>query len=132
MHLMRNLSRVGRDGCGVPSLVPSLWDRVVADLARKRMAPQQSLQAQPNPTRHAKALDRFVGILRAGGMKAAVPRKQNGQIGLVEPRAKREMCTGSDSGTEFSPSSSLWSFAIFCSLTSSPARRFRAAAANPP
>src|SRR2546429_5239407 len=65
MHLMRNLSRVGRDGCGVPSLVPSLWDRVVADLARKRMAPQQSLQAQPNPTRHAKRSEEHTSELQS-------------------------------------------------------------------
>src|SRR5690242_827166 len=100
MHLVGNLSgacRAGRSGSlprGQRSFVPTLRNWVAAKLARKRMATQQALQSQPNSARRAETFDGFVGILRAGGMKPAVPREQEGQIRFVKPQRKKREAYG--------------------------------------
>src|SRR6266568_1930298 len=97
MHLMGDLCRMtcrrsSRDMC-CPwrFFAPVFRNRVVAKLAREWMAAQQPLQAQPSAAQHAEALNRLVSILRAGGIKPAVPREQKGQIRFVKTqRQKRD------------------------------------------
>src|SRR5260370_36780373 len=49
------------------------------------MEAPQPLQPKPNPARHAKSLNRLVGIARTRRLVAAASREQNGQIRFVEP-----------------------------------------------
>src|SRR5687768_13218235 len=52
--------------------------RIHATLA-KRMTPQDSFDAQPQPARRSETLDGFQAILRTGGMKPAASRLTNRQ-----------------------------------------------------
>src|SRR5260370_34138180 len=59
-------------------LFPILRNRVVTKSARERVAEHEPLQAQPQPARHAASFNRFVGVTRTRGLKAATSREQHG------------------------------------------------------
>ncbi len=66
-----------------------LWHRVVAELRRQRLAPQQPLQSHPRPPHHAKSLDRLIHIHGASRFEPATPRKQNRQIHLINTQSRQ-------------------------------------------
>jgi len=52
------------------------------------MAAREALDAEPNAAEHAKAFNRFVGILRAGGFEAAGAGEEDREVGLVAPNCE--------------------------------------------
>jgi len=53
------------------------------------MAAQQPLQSKPNAARHAKSLNRLVGIARTRRFEPATSREQDRQIRFVEPQREQ-------------------------------------------
>ena len=47
------------------------------------MAAREALDAKPNAAEDAEAFDGFVGVLGAGGFKAAGSGEKDGEVGLV-------------------------------------------------
>lgn len=56
----------------------------VISSAMKRVALQNAHQSQPRTFEHAVAVYRFIGIMRAGGVKATAPAQIGGNGPLVE------------------------------------------------
>ena len=69
---------------------PTLRNGVVAKFFRKRMTPQQALNTEPHTTQYAEPLNSLICVHRTGGLEAAAPREQNGEIRLIA--ADREEC----------------------------------------
>jgi len=108
---------------------PSFGNRIVPKPARERMAAQKPLQSQPNSPQHAETLDRLVGILRASGIKPAIPREQKRQVRFVKTQCQER--------NAHVRRNRLWSVLFFLQMNhpaafiSPPARHFAAAVANP-
>src|SRR6266446_407017 len=76
--------RLVRGGCTVLRISPGLGHGIVPKPAGKRMAAKQPFERQPRPACHVKALDRFVRIYRARGLKPAASTHKQRQICLVK------------------------------------------------
>ena len=63
---------------------PLLWNRVEAELARKRLAAQEAFESQPDAAGYTESLDGFVGVARASGLEAATTSEEQRQVRLVK------------------------------------------------